>query len=189
MRKLVALLAGLLALPAFAADRAMLDDTDTWKLYTAPEVSFSDINGSTEALLGLGIGTILNNQWTFGLAAHINPNDLGGDADVGVEKWKFWNAGGEVGYIFAPASLLHLNASLFVGGGQIKVEDSFFGGDDSDGFLIVEPRLSLCLNLHETWELGIGVGYRWVDGVNFDGLDDDDLSNVTGTVFLRATEF
>jgi hypothetical protein len=192
MRKLAALLVCLSAISVLAKDTAVLNDADVWKLYTKPEISFSDINGDLETMGGVGIGTILNEQWTFGLAGHISINDIKaqeGSSDFRIDRWNFWYAGAEVGYILSPQSLLHLNPSILGGGGQIEVDNSPFDDHRTASFVIVQPQLALCLNLHETWELGASVGYRWISGADINGLTDEDLSDLTWSVFLRATEF
>ncbi len=190
MRKFAALLICLAAVSVQAKDEALLNDQDAWKLYTAPEISFSKVNGDVQALGGLGIGTILNDRWTFGLAGRISVNDVntGEGGDYSLDQWKHWYAGGELGYIFAPDRLVHLNPSVFVGAGEAKAK-GYIGSEKSGDFLVVEPRLALCLNLHETWELNVGVGYRWTDGLDTLAVEDDDLTDITWFVQLRATEF
>ncbi|MBI2440365.1 MAG: hypothetical protein HYV35_03365, partial [Lentisphaerae bacterium] len=48
--------------------------------------------------------------------------------------------------------------------------------------------LNLEFNLTSTLELGVGFGYRFVNGADFDALDDSELSDWVGTIFFRWTE-
>ena len=43
-------------------------------------------------------------------------------------------------------------------------------------------------NLTTNLELGIGIGYRFVNGSDLDNLSNSDLSSWVGTVFFRWTE-
>jgi hypothetical protein len=184
------LILGVAATSALAQDTAVFTDDDAWKLYTTPHVKFMEINGNNATIGGVGIGTVLNERWTFGAAGRLLINDIKADEDgnVNLDSWDLWDAGAEVGYIFAPASLVHLNPSLYFGGGQAQL-DYAFDGQETASFIVLEPQIAVCLNLHETWELGVAVGYRWVSGVDTPALSDEDLSDLTGTIFVRATEF
>ncbi len=190
MRGKIAGLVLCLAAGVYAEDRAVLNEEDVWKLYTTPQVKFMDINGNNTTFAALGIGTILNDHWYFGFLGQINMNDADVNEDSGhasIDRYDMWDAGAEIGYIFAPASLVHLDGSLYFGGGQVTIQD--FGSEDESGYVVLEPQVSALINLHEVWELGAGVGYRFTDGVDTPAVSDSDLTDITYRVFLRATEF
>ena len=168
-----------------AQDDAVFGEEDIWKLYTTLSASLTQVDGGDSALLGLNIGTILEDQWRFGVAARTSVDSTTSDSgELSFDTWDYWDLGGEFGYIFAPASLVHADLSLFVGGGRIEDD----GGDSTD-FMVVEPAIAACLNLHETWELGVRLGWRFTDGFEYGRLDDGDLTEPVYSIFVRATEF
>ena len=62
------------------------------------------------------------------------------------------------------------------------------GDDSTAGLFVAEPGVNLEFNLTSTLELGLGAGYRFVNGSDLDRLSDDDFSGWTATLFLRWTE-
>ena len=183
-KTVLALLVTALPLTLRAQDHAVFDREDVWKLYTTLQFSLTQAGGADQSLGGIGVGTIMNDQWRLGIDAHTQVDDLTSDnGDLELGTWDYWELGGDVGYIFAPASLVHADVGLFAGAGW------FDSGDDSSDFLIVEPSAAVCLNLHETWELGLRAGWRYTDGFSAGALDDGDATELVFSVFARATEF
>lgn len=167
----------------------LVDDEDIWKQYTRPEVKVTDVNGNQATLGGVSIGTILNDQLYFGITGDILVDKITADddSDIRLDRWDWWYAGAEVGYIFNPDSLVHLSVSSLFGGGQIEFKDT--PDDDTDGFWIIEPGIQANINLSDTWEFGLGVSYRWTSDIDLDGVEEDDLTDVAFTAFFRALEF
>jgi hypothetical protein len=189
--RIAALLLGLTATAAFAKEQVLLTEDDTWKLYTTPELAVTDINGNTATLGGIGIGAILNDHLWFGGAARILVNDIKADeaGSVQMDQYDFWYAGLTVGYTFMPESLVHFSVGALVGGGQAQLDTSADNSAETEAFVIIEPGVNLMINVSETVEFGVGVSYRHCAGADIDALTDEDLSDITGTVFFRVTEF
>lgn len=177
----------LTAVTVFAEKSTVLDEEDVWKLYTMPSASITELDGEDAPLFGLSIGTILNEQLYFGLTGKALVEDNEGD-NAQLKRWSTWYAGVEAGYILLPEALIHPTIYCIAGGGELTLED--LRSDDNEGFAVVEPGLNLGVNLWNDVELGVGVSYRWINGVNVDGgIDDDDLSDVSYNAYLRVTEF
>ena len=165
--------------------RTLIDDEDVWKLYTRPSVKISEVGGDDAAIGELGIGTTMNDQLHIGAAADILFNDtVNPDTGDNIDRWDFWYAGLDLGYTFAPESLVHVTVNTIVGGGSVKVE-----GGDSEGFWIIEPGIAACINVSERVELGVGATYRFVSGADAPGLDDDELNEASGNIFFRVHEY
>ncbi len=178
----------LLVPPAVRAeDATVFSEADTWKLYTTPQASVTELGDQSTVLGGLGIGTILNDQWRFGLQVRTQLDEVTVErSGLTLSTWDYWDYGLDLGYIFAPASLVHVDAGLFLGGGKIEPDRD---SSESTDFAVIEPSVAACLNLHETWELGLRLGWRWTDGLSIRSLDDDDADELVLTLFFRATQF
>lgn len=184
---MVAILAGLTAATAMAKEETLLSDSDSWQMYTRPEVSCTRIGGKTTALGSLSVGWMLNDKLSLGPTATANLsaiNDDGGD----IKRFDLWDAGLRAEYTLQASKLCHVSASLSVSGGNITVtapNDS----EDSTGFIAIEPGVNAAINIWDTVEVGVGVGYRFTDGADVGSHDNNDFQNFTGSIFVRLTEF
>jgi hypothetical protein len=185
----------LIAMPVMAKDQTLLEEEDVWKLYSKFEVKVTEIGSDVAELGGVQVGTILNDQLGFGLGVYALLNDVESD-NAGIadpNAFDIWWLGATVDYDFAPASLLHPSIYVFAGGGWMNLEgvgDAEADDEKHSDFLFLEPGLNLSVNLNETVELGLGVGYRITNGSDgADGFKDGDLSAMVGNIFVKFTEF
>lgn len=194
MRSLWALpMLALIAMPVLAKDQTLLEEEDVWKLYSKFEFKITEIASDTAEIGGIQVGTILNDQLGFGVGFYALLNDIAVDnpALVTPKAFDIWFVGGTVEYDFAPASLIHPALYLTGGYGYMQLEAVPGAGDNDkeSDFLFVEPGLNVAVNLNETVELGLGVGYRIANGSDVKGLEDEDLSSVVGNAYVKFTEF
>ena len=54
---------------------------------------------------------------------------------------------------------------------------------------MLEPAATMELNVIRNVRAGLGISYRWVRGVDTDGLTNGDLSGVTGSMVLKFGKF
>jgi hypothetical protein len=98
----------------------------------------------------------------------------------------------EVEYTYLTNRLLHVTSPLLIGGGTLSYEIEHREGNDlpGEGFFVCEPGVRAELNIVSWFRVGAGLSYRWfAGGGRFAGLDDDDLSNLSGTVVLKFGGF
>ncbi|MFH0908106.1 MAG: hypothetical protein V1929_05030 [bacterium] len=192
MRGLSAIVAfALLTLPALAAERTLLDDEDVWKLYTEPSVRITDVNDNSATLGGVGIGAILNDQLSLGVEVNGLINDIKVDdsGDTIVRSFDWWYAGATVGYTFFASDLIHVSISSLFGGGQMHTHPDPALREESVSFTVIEPRAMVFVNVSETVEFGVGASYRYVNGFELDGVDDDTIDDLAWVASFRVTEF
>lgn len=187
-------LALLLIAPVFARateDEALINEDDTWNMYTRLGLSFSEV-GQDDAFWGnLEVGGILNNQLALGLRF----NTLGQETDPGFngynnpDKFDLWYGGLAVEYTAWANKIFHASLAFFIGGGQLRLEPTPSGNDEDEQIFVMEPSLNIMINVTPRSELGLGLGYRDTDTYDSDinGLDDGSLSGLVGTLFLRLT--
>jgi hypothetical protein len=70
--------------------------------------------------------------------------------------------------------------------GEVTSADTLTGTAEGDKFFIVEPGLNVGVNVAPWFRILMGASYRWVDGVQgVTGVNNDDLSGLSGTIMLK----
>lgn len=157
--------------------------------FGAPIIEFSSIDGDLAVSTGGG-GAVLFNQCFFvgayGLGTvNPGPNNLSiqmRDFDLSVHTYSnlrrtFAHGGLWLGYIHNTDKMVHLALSTKIGGGAVGYFDSDFHSWDADlGWDVVfvfTPQVEVELNMTEWFKINLGVGYRFVSGVNETYTDID----------------
>ena len=101
----------------------------------------------------------------------------------GTEKKIGFGYGGFMAeYYFFPKNLAFFSLGCLVGGGGIG---DFAGRyEDENVFFIVEPEANVYLNVTRFFRLGAGVSYRYTNGVDLDGFDDEDMRGLSGSLIF-----
>jgi hypothetical protein len=143
--------------------------------YLSPVVKFGDLGDDHRVFGGLRGGLTVNSLFFLGGAIYGSPHEA--------EYWE-WHpyysdwldigyGGLEFGVMSSPRHFASVSAGLLVGGGSVN--DYRFPYYGHDGFFIMEPEIDLMLNLTRYLRFGLGVGYRFVDGLYLPYLGDEDL--------------
>lgn len=188
MKKIMTGLAlALMALTAGAKRDTLLDETDTWLMYTRPEVQLTELGDDMAVMGNLSIGWMLNDKLSIGPSVTMLVDDVDDSEKGNLNRFDLWYAGLRAEYTFSTWSLVHASASLTVGGGDASVTD--YGTDDDDSLFVVEPGVSIAVNTADWVELGVGLSYRYIDGGDVGGYDENDLGGFNLGFFARFTEF
>ena len=198
-------LAFVIILFAFAADVAAQEQTliksDFEKGgFGGPVVKFTSINNQSAIMLGGRGGWIINHSLVLGGGIYGVVNDV--DAPEGILPLEgpldseFGYLGFEVEYIVHPKSLLHLNIYSLIGGGAtnfVKDVGSVTKSNEQVGeshfMFVLEPAVNAELNVTTWFHLNVGVSYRVTSGVNQEGLNDGDFSNMAASLTFKFGRF
>ena len=164
------------------------DEEANWGFFIRPELKITPIKSQTTELAGGILGTSVGRALYLGVGGYTLVNSV--NADSGALKLKafdIWYVGAQADYTLFSTKLFHGSLSGFLGGGQVN-NSAATAGSDSANLFIAEPDINLEFNLTSTLELGVGIGYRFVNGSDLDKLSNSDLSSWVGTVFFRWTE-
>ncbi len=168
----------------------------------APDVRVTDINGSTEALLGAFGGWVTENGILLGGGGYWDLSDHAGP-DIGY-------GGFVVGWTMPAGGAIRFGARALVGGGEAHLPGTFvvtlpphpgpyhFGGNhDQDmgmpttvtqhfryhqGFFVAEPQADVIVRLSNWICFNAGVGYRVIGAAN--GAESQ-LRGVVGSFAVR----
>ncbi|MCP4133394.1 MAG: hypothetical protein GY754_20670 [bacterium] len=170
------------------------DEEYTFSGYGAPVVRFSKIGEQYAWLAGGRGGLIINENLVlgagcYGIAYPTKRREIVAGGYTGDKPNMYMGYGGAlIEYYFFPKSLFHLQAGVLVGGGGIVfAEDN--ANDDSlkhtaDGFFVVEPEVNLFVNVTRFARIGVGGSYRYVNGVDSDGLSNSDIRGFSASVMF-----
>ena len=91
--------------------------------------------------------------------------------------------GGFLGYSFVPFKAIHPMLNLEMGQGRITVTSPPFVGRDNT--FTIQPSAGFEVNVFRWFRVGLEGGYRFVEGVEYAGLTDQDLSGPFGRATLK----
>lgn len=148
----------------------------------------SQLGTSDAHLLGARAGVVFNNQLTLGgffqqSVNQIDPKDDLLPNDVYLD---FWTAGGFLEYTLAPTKLVHLSFPLYVGYGEVQLDDTPGEIDLGEAnFLVIEPGALMQINLLESLKFNLGAGYRFTSDVTYGAFDQNDIQGLRFHCGLR----
>jgi len=154
--------------------------------FGGPILEISNIDGDISAGSGGGGAFIIDNFFIGGYGI--------GNDDIDNKNWEgesysvdFGHGGLWLGYTSNRKALVHLQASLRIGGGSVDVfqlnRDRF---EREDAVFVLTPNVGGEVNITNWFKISAGIGYRWTNGVN-NTLDysDSDLSSLNGEIVLK----
>jgi hypothetical protein len=182
------------ALPAFGQDETLIGAEFHSGGYGGAEVKIGPMLGTTGVLVGGRGGWVINHTFMIGGGGYGLVNDVRvKDIDVyGRPAFLGFGYGGlYLEYIGNSEKVVHYTIGMMIGGGGIEYRDSLktFKDHNPDAVFVLEPSLSVEMNVTSFFRLGVGASYRYVSGVNTIGLTNKELSDVTGTITLKFGTF
>lgn len=167
--------------------------------FGAPVTKFTNINGEFGVLAGVRGGWIINHSLSLGLAGYgLATNTELANSTLGETRYLDFGYGGfEFEYILASDEVIHLTFSGLIGGGEVDYRFNKFTDDDydhdnnfeRDNFFVAEPSINAELNVTSFFRINLGVGYRFVSGVDNSYISESKLRDMTGTVQFKFGSF
>jgi hypothetical protein len=159
--------------------------------FGAPIVEFSSVDGELGVSTGGG-GAVLINQTFFvggygmGLATDMPQYDLYiKDENSGlVSKYNdrrpmLGHGGFWLGYINNSKNIFHWSVSSKIGWGAVSMIDKEYRDMDNelgwDGVFVLTPQAEFEINMLKWFKINLGLGYRYVAGVNHTYVDQNGL--------------
>ena len=159
--------------------------------YGSLDSKFTRINDKDAVIIGGHGGVIFNSYFYFGLGAYglVTTNQFTGTFPEESLDMQMGYTGLMMGFNIMPKKVVHFSIPLFVGVGNIELDHNNIFVENS-AFLLFEPGLHLELNVVQFMKIGLGAGYRMVQGTNLrNDINDDDLSYWSGNFSLVFGKF
>jgi len=167
------------------------------------EVGVTEIGDEVGLVGGVRGGWIINHRAALGANVQMLINDIDFDTTVPDStspvdttlSVMIIYGGAEFTYIHNPERLFHYTASLLVGAGAISYKDyecTLCGEEsdlDQDIFFVLEPELTVVVNISSMVRAALGFRYRYVYDVELRGVDNSDLTGASGTLTIKIGRF
>lgn len=147
--------------------------------FGGPFMNFTAIDGEFAHMMGGGGGIIINDfffgGFGLGLTTSHDPSYYSGEQDVEFGYGGLW-----FGHTLFSDRAIHPSAHLQVGWGGITVWEGEYDHDnflEEDGVFVVSPTVELEANITRFFKMGVGVRYRFVQGVEMVSYDNSDFSD------------
>ena len=159
--------------------------------YGTLESKFTRLNDKDAVMIGGHGGVIFNSYFYFGLGAYglVTTNQFAGSFPEESLDMHMGYTGLMMGFNIMPTKVVHFSIPLFVGVGNLELEhDNIFV--ENSAFLLFEPGLQMEVNVAQFMKIGLGAGYRMVQGTTLrNDITDDDLTYWTGNFSLIFGKF
>lgn len=166
--------------------------------FGGPVMGFTTIRDQAALLMGGRGGWLINHRLVIGGGGYgvTHRLDVPGGATVADADYQtmFGYGGFWTEYIVAPSRLVHGSVGLLIGAGSLKYHrfrhSPMVGGDsDDDAFFVLDPTVSVELNVVSFMRLALFANYRRVWGVDLTGMDNGDVSGVGAGAMLKFGRF
>ena len=183
-----------MATPVLAQDETLISGKIESGGFGGPVVKFTQVTDEFGVLVGGRGGWIINHTFViggggYGLANEIKAKQIGPDTLLYLS---LGYGGLELEYVHASNKLIHSSIQVLIGAGGVNYterDNHSERGREGDTFFVVEPGVNLILNVAKSFRVGVGASYRFISGVNFNGLSNGDLSGPAATLTFKFGKF
>ena len=199
----------ILALLVVLAARAFSQDEETLLTgqlthggFGGPVVKFTRLSDEFGVLVGGRGGWIINHCFSIGGGGYGLVNSIPGPDGIPlmIEPVLTVGYGGfEMEYLLHSGKLIHSSVQLLIGGGGVgyherRDEDWNFDNDVNgnptwDSFFIIEPGIGLELNVTSFFRIDAGASYRFVSGVEKNGLTNGEIGGPSAVITFKFGKF
>ncbi len=177
--------------PKDKEDETLMSGKTTVGGFGAPVVKFSEINDEFAILVGGCGGLIINHAFVIGGGGYGLVNDIEVSGLPYPEyRWLNFGYGGLLlGYVNRSRKLAHFSIHSLIGWGGLCYRTMYYDDWYNDAIFVFEPGIDLMLNVSKNFRIGLGGSYRFVNGVDLVGLDNDDISGPSTSLTFKFGKF
>jgi hypothetical protein len=162
--------------------------------YVGVALAYSTVSGEPATLVGARGAWMINHHFAVGGAGYgmLTQTVPPAGPDAALHRRSFAYGGLWTEYIVAPRRRVHGSLGLLLGAGGVA--DHRYGGEagagtESDPLLVLDPTLSLEINLADFMRLALSADYRFVRGVDLAALDDRRMTAAGVAILLKLGRF
>lgn len=187
----------LLSIQIFAQEQTLVGNGEiTNGGFGGPVIKYTQIKNEPAVLIGGRGGWIINHTFVIGGGGYGLANQIEGDNFIDFSKpyINFGYGGLELEYIIQSDQIVHFSVYTLIGAGGVNYRDNMHSSWDnwdynSDEFFVLEPALNVEVNITSFFRINAGANYRYISGVNYDNLKNEDLAGFSGVLTLKFGNF
>ena len=187
----------LLSIQIFAQEQTLVGNGEiTNGGFGGPVIKYTQIKNEPAVLIGGRGGWIINHTFVIGGGGYGLANQIEGDNFIDFSKpyINFGYGGLELEYIIQSDQIVHFSVYTLIGAGGVNYRDNMHSSWDnwdynSDEFFVLEPALNVEVNITSFFRINAGANYRYISGVNYDNLKNEDLAGFSGVLTLKFGSF
>lgn len=194
---LALILIGLLSGPALARDEVLIGGPIDHGGYGGPSLKVAPIKNEAGIFVGGYGGWFINHCFMIGGGGYGLVSEL--KAPVPGPKgetlyYEMGYGGLILEYVNNSHKLVHFTINTLIGAGGLGYRYKISEGDwpfnyTDDSFFIFEPGINVELNVSSHFRVGLGAGYRYIEGTQSEGITDEDLSGVYANLTFKFGAF
>lgn len=183
--------------PAFARDEVLIGGPLDYGGYGGVALKIAPVKDESGVFLGGYGGWYINHSFLiggggYGLVSKIKAPETGKNGET--LYYQMGYGGLVLEYVNNSRQLTHYTFSTLIGAGGLSYTYKMGKGDwpfdyAEDTFFIIEPEINVELNVSSHFRVGLGVGYRWISGLDLKGITDQDLSGVSANLTFKFGSF
>lgn len=187
---LVLVLVCLLAGPASARDEVLIRGIESNGGYGGPVIKVAPIKNENGIFVGGYGGWYINHCFLIGGGGYGLANDVKAPVTGphGETLYYEMGYGGLVfEYVNSSHKLVHYTIDTLIGVGGLGYRSRWeeYSNYFEDTFFIIEPGFNMELNVSSFFRVGFGLGYRYVDGLQAEGITEEELTGMTMNLILK----
>ncbi|MFC1543463.1 hypothetical protein ACFL4K_02855 [Candidatus Neomarinimicrobiota bacterium] len=181
--------------PLSAQEQTLLGGNIDHGGFGGPTFQLTQFGDQIAFLSGGRGGWIINHTLYLGAAGYDLEHHIKMDTGPQTDRHLNLEYGGlELGVILKSNRLIHATVSAVVGGGGASYLNKEWDGDFTDvstidAFYVIEPSLQLIVNVTHYFRIGLGGSYRYVSGIELEGISNNYLSGPSASLTFKFGKF
>ena len=161
--------------------------------YLAPEIKVSNVHEDISMFLGGKLGFTFNEKFSIGMAGYglVNNSNFPRLVSTNPDTYEstsigFGYGGLNLEYTIFSNKVVHFTIPVVLGAGGVTLyEDNGnwmnneWNEIENSAAFVVEPGVTIELNLFKFFRVDLGASYRYVSGTELDYLTDEDLTDLS----------
>lgn len=192
---LVAIFICLFSGPAFARDEVLISGQIDHGGFGGPSLKVARIKEEVGYFMGGYGGWFINHTLMiggggYGLVNNVKAPESGPNGEA--LYYNMGYGGLILEYVNNSHNLFHFMINTLIGAGDLgyrRADGSVNWDYAHDTFFIVEPSINLEINVTHFFRVGMGLGYCYIDGLQLAGITQQDLTGVSGNLYLKFGSF